>query len=35
MGTELDTLAINNYLLIKEEQSDDLKSNYEEKYELD
>ena len=35
MGTELDMLAIGNYLLIKEEQDQTLKENYEEHYELD
>jgi len=35
MGTELDVLAVGNYLLLKEEQDKDLKDNYEERYELD
>ena len=35
MGTELDLLAIGNYLLLKEEQDETLKVNYEERYELD
>jgi carbamoyltransferase len=35
MGTELDVLAIGNYLLLKEEQDESLKENYEERYELD
>ena len=35
MGTELDVLAIGNYLLYKNEQDLALKENYEEKYELD
>ncbi len=35
MGTELDVLAVGNYLLIKEEQNEKLKENYEELYELD
>ena len=35
MGTELEVLAIGNYLLIKEEQDESLKENYEELYELD
>ena len=35
MGTELDVLAIGNYLLYKTEQDLALKENYEEKYELD
>jgi carbamoyltransferase len=35
MGTELDVLAVGNYLLIKEEQDESLKESYEERYELD
>ena len=35
MGTELDILAIGNYLLIKGEQDIVLKENYEHRYELD
>ena len=35
MGTELDVLAIGNYLLLKGEQDEALKENYEERYELD
>ena len=35
MGTELEVLAIGNYLMIKEEQDESLKENYEELYELD
>tara|TARA_B100000700_G_scaffold328345_1_gene445868 strand:+ start:59 stop:1897 length:1839 start_codon:yes stop_codon:yes gene_type:complete len=35
MGTELDVLAIGNYLLLKEEQDESLKENYEERFELD
>ena len=35
MGTELDVLAIGNCLLLKEEQDEALKENYEERYELD
>ena len=35
MGTELDVLVIGNYLLVKENQDESLKSNYKEKYELD
>ena len=35
MGTELDVLAVGNYLLLKEEQNKALKENYEERYELD
>ena len=35
MGTELDILAVGNYLLLKEDQNQDLKQNYEERYELD
>tara|TARA_X000000950_G_scaffold7983_1_gene8780 strand:- start:1501 stop:3339 length:1839 start_codon:yes stop_codon:yes gene_type:complete len=35
MGTEMDTLAIGNYLLHKEQQDRSLKENYKESYELD
>jgi carbamoyltransferase len=35
MGTELDVLAVGDYLLFKSEQNSALKDNYEEKYELD
>ena len=35
MGTELEVLAIGNYLMIKEEQDESLKENYEERYKLD
>ena len=35
MGTELDILAIGNYLLYKEEQETELIKNYEKNYELD
>jgi carbamoyltransferase len=35
MGTELDVLAIGNYVLYKEDQNEALKENYEEHYELD
>ena len=35
MGTEMDVLAVGNYFLIKEEQDELLKENYEERYELD
>ena len=35
MGTGLDALAVGNYLLIKEEQDESLKENYEDRYELD
>ena len=35
MGTELDVLAVGNYLLVKEEQKEMLKENYKEFYELD
>ena len=35
MGTELDVLAIGNCLLLKENQNQELKENYEERYELD
>ena len=35
MGTELDVLAVGNYLLLKEEQNESLRENYEKRYELD
>ena len=35
MGTELDMLAVGNYLLTKEDQNVSLKDNYKERYELD
>ena len=35
MGTELEVLAVGNYLLLKEQQDESLKENYEERYELD
>ena len=35
MGTELDLLAVGNYVLYKEQQDEALKENYEERYELD
>jgi carbamoyltransferase len=35
MGTELDILAIGNYILLKEQQKESLKENYENSYELD
>jgi len=35
MGTELDVLAVGNYVLYKEHQNEALKENYEERYELD
>lgn len=35
MGTQMDVLAIGNYLLYKEKQNEELKENYEERYELD
>ena len=35
MGTELDMLAVGNYLLTKEDQNVTLKENYKERYELD
>ena len=35
MGTELDILVIENFLLHKEQQDESLKENYETKYELD
>jgi len=35
MGTEMDVLAVGNYVLYKEHQNAALKENYEERYELD
>jgi carbamoyltransferase len=35
MGTEMDVLAVGNYLLYKEQQDEALRENYEERYELD
>mgnify|MGYP000651531706 CR=1 FL=1 len=35
MGTEMDVLAVGNYVLYKEKQDEALKENYEERYELD
>jgi carbamoyltransferase len=35
MGTELDVLAVGNFLLYKEQQDEALKENYEERYDLD
>ena len=35
MGTELDVLAVGNYVLHKEQQEEALKENYEQRYELD
>jgi carbamoyltransferase len=35
MGTEMDVLAVGNYVLCKEHQHEALKENYEERYELD
>ena len=35
MGTEMDVLAVGNYVLYKEHQDETLKENYEELYELD
>ena len=35
MGTELDVLAVGNYLLLKDEQDKALRENYEDRYELD
>lgn len=35
MVTELDLLAIGNFLMIKEDQKENLKANYKESYELD
>jgi hypothetical protein len=35
MGTEMDVLAVGNYLLYKKQQDKSLKKNYEKHYELD
>lgn len=35
MGTEMDVLAVGNYILRKEQQDEVLKENYEKRYELD
>ena len=35
MGTNLDVLAVGNYLMLKEEQNTNLKSDYKNKYALD
>ena len=35
MGTEMDVLAVGNYILYKEQQDELLKENYEDRYELD
>ena len=35
MGTELDVIVIENFLLIKDEQDNALHENYKDKYELD
>ncbi len=35
MGTELDLLAVGNFILLKEDQDQSLKKNYEKRYELD
>jgi carbamoyltransferase len=35
MGTEMDVLAVGNYMMLKEQQDQGLKVNYEERYELD
>ena len=35
MGTEMDVLAVGNYVLYKEQQDEALKKNYKERYELD
>ena len=35
MGTEMDVVAIGNYVLYKKQQDDALKENYEKQYELD
>jgi carbamoyltransferase len=35
MGTEMDVLAVGDYILYKKQQDENLKENYEELYELD
>jgi hypothetical protein len=35
MGTEMDVLAVGNYVLYKAQQNEALKESYEERYELD
>ena len=35
MGTEMDLLAVGNFVLYKQQQDEELKENYEERYELD
>jgi len=35
MGTDLDVLVCNNFLLIKDKQNPDLKKDYKNKYQLD
>ena len=35
MGTEMDVLAVGNYVLYKDQQDEALKENYNERYELD
>ena len=35
MGTELDVLAVGNFVLFKDEQDSALRMNYEQRYELD
>ena len=35
MGTEMDMLAVGNFVLYKEQQDKALRENYEERYELD
>ena len=35
MGTEMDVLAVGNYVLYKEQQDEAFKENYENRYELD
>jgi carbamoyltransferase len=35
MGTDMDVLAVGNYVLYKDQQDEALKENYEERYELD
>ncbi len=35
MGTEMDILAVGDYILYKDQQNKELKENYDEKYKLD
>jgi hypothetical protein len=35
LKTEMDVLAVGNFVLYKEKQDESLKENYEERYELD